>query len=253
MQAGRDVLVLAAQETGATLYDGDVENIRERFDELDREGLRIHFIGTLQRNKVKYIIDKVCMIHSLDSLSLAAEIEKQASKQGIVMDVLVEINSGLEESKSGLRPDEVEGFFRRRAFCGINITIPYKQVIIPMLDELTDVARDIGAVNTVVNRDGRLIGDNTGLPITLLLSHKQGGHQQINARIAYNEIDLVLLFADPNNTDHWDDSQMIETIRHCDKHNVPIATNLASAEMFIMGLQRGDLDWREMLHSKPRY
>ena len=100
---------------------------------------------------------------------------------------------------------------------------------------------------------GRLIGDNTGLPITLLLSHTQGGHQQINARIAYNEIDLVLLFTDPNSNDVWDDSQMIETIRHCDKHNVPIATNLASAEMLIMGLQRGDLDWREMLRSKPRY
>ena len=100
---------------------------------------------------------------------------------------------------------------------------------------------------------GRLIGDNTGLPITLLLSHKQGGHQQINARIAYNEIDLVLLFSDPNTIDLWDDNQMIETIRHCDKHNVPIATNLASAEMLIMGLQRGDLDWREMLRSKPRY
>ena len=100
---------------------------------------------------------------------------------------------------------------------------------------------------------GRLIADNTGLPITLLLSHKQGGHQQINARIAYNEIDLVLLFTDPNNTDPWDDNQMIETIRHCDKHNVPIATNLGSAEMFIMGLQRGDLDWREMYHSKPKF
>ena len=100
---------------------------------------------------------------------------------------------------------------------------------------------------------GRLIGDHTGLPITLLLSHKQGGHQQINARIAYNEIDLVLLFTDPNNTDPWDDNQMIETIRHCDKHNVPIATNLASAEMFIMGLQRGDRDWREMVHTKLRY
>ena len=99
---------------------------------------------------------------------------------------------------------------------------------------------------------GRLIADNTGLPITMLLSHKQGGHQQINARIAYNEIDLVLLFTDPNNTDPWDDNQMIETIRHCDKHNVPIATNLGSAEMFIMGLQRGDLDWREMLHNKPK-
>ena len=100
---------------------------------------------------------------------------------------------------------------------------------------------------------GRLIADNTGLPITLLLSHKQGGHQQINARIAYNEIDLVLLFTDPNTTDPWDDSQMIETIRACYKHNVPIATNLASAEMSIMGLQRGDLDWREMMRSKPRY
>ena len=93
---------------------------------------------------------------------------------------------------------------------------------------------------------GRWIADNTGLPITLLLSHKQGGHQQINARIAYNEIDLVLLFTDPNNTAPWDDNQMLETIRHCDKHNVPIATNLGSAEMFVMGLQRGDLDWREM-------
>ena len=100
---------------------------------------------------------------------------------------------------------------------------------------------------------GRLIADNTGLPITLLLSHKQGGHQQINARIAYNEIDLVLLFTDPNTIDAWDDSQMVETIRHCDKHNVPVATNLASAEMLIMGLQRGDLDWREFLRSKPRF
>ena len=100
---------------------------------------------------------------------------------------------------------------------------------------------------------GRLIADNTGLPITLLLSHKQGGHQQINARIAYNELDLILLFTDPNTTELWDDSQLVETIRHCDKHNVPIATNLASAEMLIMGLQRGDLEWREMLRSKPRF
>ncbi len=100
---------------------------------------------------------------------------------------------------------------------------------------------------------GRLIADNTGLDVTLLLSHKQGGHQQINARIAYNELDLVLLFNDPNAIDPWDDSLMVETIRHCDKHNVPIATNLASAEISIMGLQRGDLDWREMLHPKSKH
>ena len=100
---------------------------------------------------------------------------------------------------------------------------------------------------------GRLIADNTGLPVTLLLSHKQGGHQQVNARIAYNEIDLVLLFNDPNVIDPFDDEQTLETMRHCDRHNVPIATNLASAEMLIMGLQRGDLDWREMLRATPKY
>ncbi|MBQ9785345.1 MAG: YggS family pyridoxal phosphate-dependent enzyme [Clostridia bacterium] len=87
-----------------------VQQLLERWDTLDREGLRVHFIGTLQSNKVKYIIDKVCMIHSLDSHSLAREIERQAAKRDIVMDVLVEINSGGEESKSGIAPAEVEDF-----------------------------------------------------------------------------------------------------------------------------------------------
>ena len=99
---------------------------------------------------------------------------------------------------------------------------------------------------------GRLIADNTGLPITLLLSHKQGGHQQINARIAYNEIDLVIMFTDPYTTDEWDNSQLVETIRQCDRQNVVVATNSASAEVAIMGLQRGDLDWRELLRNKRR-
>ena len=97
---------------------------------------------------------------------------------------------------------------------------------------------------------GRLVADATGLPISLFLSHKNGGHQQINARIAYNEIDLVLMFSDPDNRDPWEDQRIIETLRHCDKHNVPVGTNLASAEMLIMGLQRGDLDWREMIHPR---
>ena len=97
---------------------------------------------------------------------------------------------------------------------------------------------------------GRLIADNTGLPITLLLSHKQGGHQQINARIAYNEIDLVIVFSDPNDNDPWEDQRLMRTIHLCDTYNVPCATNLASAEMLILGLQRGDLDWRMMLRTK---
>ncbi len=97
---------------------------------------------------------------------------------------------------------------------------------------------------------GRLVADATGLPISLFLSHKNGGHEQIDARIAYNEIDLVLMFTDPDNRDPWEDQRIIKTLRLCDKHNVPVGSNLASAEMLIMGLQRGDLDWREMIHPR---
>lgn len=97
---------------------------------------------------------------------------------------------------------------------------------------------------------GRLVADATGLPVTLFLSHNQGGHQQVDARIAYNEIDLVLMFTDPNSTNPWEDQQIVQTIHLCDTYNVPVATNLASAEMLIMGLQRGDLDWREMMRRK---
>ena len=87
-----------------------VQQLLAHKEQIDCEGLEFHFIGTLQTNKVKYIIDKVSMIHSLDSMKLAIEIDKQAKKHGIVMDVLVEINCGEEESKSGLLPDEVEDF-----------------------------------------------------------------------------------------------------------------------------------------------
>ena len=97
---------------------------------------------------------------------------------------------------------------------------------------------------------GRLVADATGLPVTLFLSHNQGGHQQVDARIAYNEIDLVLMFTDPNSIDPWEDQALMHTIHLCDTHNIPIATNLATAEMLILGLQRGDLDWREMIRPK---
>ena len=97
---------------------------------------------------------------------------------------------------------------------------------------------------------GRLVAEATGLPVTLYLSHNQGGHQQVDARIAYNEIDLVLVFTDPNNSDPWEDQQVVQTLHLCDAHNVPMATNLATAEMLILGLQRGDLDWREMIRRK---
>lgn len=94
---------------------------------------------------------------------------------------------------------------------------------------------------------GRLVSDATGLPVSLFLSKNQGGHQQVDARIAYNEIDLIILFADPSETDPWEEQRIIQTLHLCDTYNVPVATNLASAEMMVLGLQRGDLDWREMI------
>ncbi len=86
-----------------------VQQLLERYEALDRAGLSIHFIGTLQTNKVKYIIDKVDMIQSLDSERLAREIERQAARVGRVMDVLIEINSGNELSKSGVSPEDAAG------------------------------------------------------------------------------------------------------------------------------------------------
>ena len=89
-----------------------VQQLTERYDKLDREGLELHFIGSLQTNKVKYIIDKVSLIHSLDSLRLASELQRQAQKRGITVNVLVEINSGGEQSKGGVMPQDVADFCR---------------------------------------------------------------------------------------------------------------------------------------------
>ena len=97
------------------------------------------------------------------------------------------------------------------------------------------------------NSTGKQVSEATGLPINLFLSHEHGGIQQIGARIAYNEIDMVLLFNDPQSNDLDEDLKYIN--RLCDEHSVPFATNVATAEMLIHGLARGDLDWRKSMRS----
>ena len=89
-----------------------VQQLLGRYQELERLGVNVHFIGSLQTNKVKYIVDKVCMIHSLDRIELAREIDKQAKKINKVIDVLVEINIGEEENKGGVSPKEAEALCR---------------------------------------------------------------------------------------------------------------------------------------------
>lgn len=92
----------------ADVGENRVQQLLQRYETIKYEGLRVHFIGSLQTNKVKYIIDKVSLIHSLDSLRLAREIDKQASKHSLVMNVLIEINCAREESKGGVLPEDAE-------------------------------------------------------------------------------------------------------------------------------------------------
>ena len=120
-KAEGEVLLLAATKTVSAedinfaVTEGGITDIGEnrvqeliaKYDSLDRERMRIHFIGTLQTNKVKYIIDKVDLIHSVDSVKLAKEIDKRAGAIGKVQDILLEYNSGAEENKSGFSEAEL--------------------------------------------------------------------------------------------------------------------------------------------------
>lgn len=99
--------VNSAVGEGVTLLgENRVQEYLEKKDFYDKSA-EVHFIGHLQSNKVKYIIDSVKMIHSVDSIKLATEIDRQAAKAGVVMDVLLEVNIGGEDTKSGVSPDRL--------------------------------------------------------------------------------------------------------------------------------------------------
>ena len=89
--------------------ENKVQELVEKYDELPQD-IKWHMIGHLQRNKVKYIVDKVCLIHSVDSVRLAETIDKEAAKKGIVVNVLLEVNMAKEDTKFGLMPEEVMDF-----------------------------------------------------------------------------------------------------------------------------------------------
>ena len=94
---------------------------------------------------------------------------------------------------------------------------------------------------------GKLVSEATGLKITCFMAGSQGGDQQISSRISCNEIDLLLFFRDPINAKPSEPNEMT-LLRLCDVHNIPMATNIATAEVLIHGLERGDLDWRDIVH-----
>ena len=100
------------------------------------------------------------------------------------------------------------------------------------------------------NTTGHMVAEATGLKVHCFLSYAHGGSQQIGARIAYNEIDMVLCFGDPNQKTADEDVTYIS--RLCDQNNIPFASNLATAEALVLGLARGDLDWRCIVNPSNR-
>ena len=95
----------------------------------------------------------------------------------------------------------------------------------------------------------KFISEATGLEINRLMSGKAGGEQQIASRIAYNEIDVLLDFRDTRPDSKINEAEM-ELFRMCDLYNIPVATNIATAEVIVTALERGDLDWREIVNPR---
>ena len=129
-----------------------VQQLTERYNKLDTSKTELHFIGSLQTNKVKYIIDKVSLIHSLDSERLAQEIQKQAEKRNIVANVLIEINSGGEENKGGIEPEHASAFclsiqkYPNIKLCGFMTMAPRcenQKDYYPYFKKTRDIALDI--------------------------------------------------------------------------------------------------------------
>lgn len=130
LRAGRkreDVTLIAVSKTkpiedlkeayslGVRVFDENkVQELADKYDALPKD-IEWHMIGHLQRNKVKYIIDKVSLIHSVDSLRLAETIEKEAAKHNITANILIEVNVAKEESKFGLMPEELDEFITKVA------------------------------------------------------------------------------------------------------------------------------------------
>ena len=98
----------------------------------------------------------------------------------------------------------------------------------------------------------KYISEATGLNIERLLTGEQGGEQQITTRVAYDEIDILLCFRDTRSDRPFDEEER-DLLLTCDRYNIPVATNIATAEVLITALERGDLEWRNFVNPKSEY
>ncbi len=132
------------------LGENKVQEIVDKYEKID-EKAKWHMIGHLQRNKVKYIIEKVDMIHSLDSMKLAHEIDKRAAQAGKTMDCLIQINIGNEESKSGIGYDDAESFLNEAGMLE-NIRICGFMAIAPFIEDKEKVRPYFRKMNELFTR-----------------------------------------------------------------------------------------------------
>lgn len=127
-----------AVDAGVTdIGENKVQEIMDKYDAV--KPVKWHMIGHLQTNKVKYIIDKVSMIHSVDSYKLAAEIDKRAAKCGRIMDILIQVNSAQEESKFGISTDETEKLIHEILDNCENVRIRGLMCIAPFAENAEDI------------------------------------------------------------------------------------------------------------------
>ena len=140
-------LVNAAIAQGITLLgENKAQELCAKYDSYHKEGVDIHFIGHLQTNKVRQIVDKVCMIESVDSLKLAKEINKQCAAIGKVMDVLIEVNIGHEENKTGLYLEDLDELLREASKME-NIKVRGLMTIPPVCENKEQVSEYFSKMN----------------------------------------------------------------------------------------------------------
>lgn len=183
-RAAEDVTLIAVSKTKPVemlqeVYDcgcrdfgeNKVQEIMDKYDKLPND-IRWHMIGHLQTNKVKYIVDKVYMIHSVDSIKLAKEISKEAVKKNVTVKILLEVNVAQEETKFGMMSDEVKEFYNEvidlpgLKVCGLMTIAPYvedseenrqyfvklRQLMVDMTEEKND-NKDVGELSMGMTGD----------------------------------------------------------------------------------------------------
>lgn len=162
-KSGDDVLLVGVTKTrsaeeinkgidaGITdIGENKVQEIMDKYDSV--KPVRWHMIGHLQTNKVKYIIDKVSMIHSVDSYKLAEEINKRAGQHGLIMDILIQVNSAQEESKFGVSTEDAEDLLRMIMENCPNINICGLMCVAPKADDPKDIAVYFADVKKLYDR-----------------------------------------------------------------------------------------------------